>query len=146
MTNPVQMFFDYATLSIDEKGIYPQPGLVIRDDGTKEICALAQHPLDIYKWFWERVLTDNVSELLFGLDRTTQEGQGTKYADVLTCVHWKRDFDSNPLDAFRVGVINYQHDPRIVDPFDWDNSFWQGRIGYELKQTRPAFILTKASQ
>jgi hypothetical protein len=127
---PEELFYDYATMSIDEKGIFPQPGIIIRADGSTEISALALPPMEIFKWFWREV-ENGADHILFGLDRHTKPNQGTKYRDVLTCVHYTR-----LPESFRVGVINYQHDPRIVDPMDWDNAFWQAQLSKELRLTR----------
>jgi len=73
---------------------------------------------------------------MLGLDRTTKPGQGTEFADVLTCVLWDAQKDEFTAKEWRewlkIGVINYQNEPRIVRPIDWDNEYWNGRFKEEL--------------
>ena len=39
--------------------------------------------------------------------------------------------------SFRIGVINYQHSPRIVRPFDFANEYWIEQMTAELRYRRP---------
>jgi hypothetical protein len=57
----------------------------------------------------------------------------------LTCLCWWDDPEVNWGRSFRTGVINYQYEPRIVRPWDWDNAFWNAIITDEAKRTRPEF-------
>ena len=57
---------------------------------------------------------------------------------MLTCVHWKEGMDGKAWgDAFRIGVINYQHAPRIVRPLDFSNQFWVEQMTREAAHFRP---------
>lgn len=132
-------FHEYVDGVIDEKGVYPFPGMALRQDGKLEIAAITDGNL-AYRWFWEQITQHNAAEVIFGLDRTTKPDQGTEFNDVLTCCHWRDGLDGNPWQtSFRIGVIDYQHEPRIVRPWNWTNEFWLERMGTEIKNCRPGF-------
>lgn len=127
---------------IDESGVYPHQAIAVRDDGSMQMMAL---DVDIHTWsrlFWENVQGPNTA-VIFGLDMRTMPDQGTEFADALVFVHWQRDPDKKLADpsCFRTGVINYQNEPRIVRPIDWDNSHWQHWMRSWLQKTRPAFLV-----
>ncbi len=139
--NLVEMFEHVISLSIDERGVYPQQGIVMNFKDELQINALALTPEEIHRWFWGEV-SAGASEVIFGLDRTTKEGQGTEFSDVLTCCHWSEAFIDENVNwgqAFRIGVINYQNEPRIVRPMDWDNEFWKKQMTKEILAFRPPF-------
>ncbi len=133
-------FFEYVERMIDKDGVYPYPGFACMPDGKMEVAALATDPRGVFRWFWDKVSTEGAVECMFGLDRTTKEGQGTEFADVLTCCYWKTGLDGRTWDkSFRVAVINYQPEPRIVRPLDWDNKFWNRQFAVELSAHAPPF-------
>lgn len=135
----VERFHEYVLGMIDEKGVYPSPGMSVDADGKMQVAALCE-PDTAFNWFWNQVTIKQAKECIFGLDRSTRDGQGTEFADVLTCVHWKEGMDGKPWDtSFRIGVINYQNDPRIVRPFDFANEFWSEKMTGEAKSFRPSF-------
>lgn len=129
--------------AIDEEGVYPHQGFSKTAEGKLEIGALALDYPGCLKWFWDKVCIEGASEVIFGIDRTTKEGQGTEFADVITLCHWQDPtagqlaLDGSWGNSFRIGVINYQHEPRIVRPIDWENEFWIGRMTEEVKHFRP---------
>lgn len=133
----VAKFHEYVSNMIDEEGVYPSPGMSIDEDGKMEIAALCE-PETAFDWFWNQVTIKQSKECIFGLDRSTLNGQGTEFADVVTCVHWAEGMDGkNWHNSFRIGVINYQHDPRIVRAFDFENAFWIEKMTGEAKSFRP---------
>ena len=126
---------------IDADGVYPHQAVCMDKDGSLQIYALA---IDVPTWcrlFWEKV--QEFEEVIFGLDMTTRPDQGTRYADALVFVHWTRNVARKLGDpeCFRVGVINYQDDPRIVDDIDWTNDHWNHWLRAVLGESRPPFLV-----
>lgn len=122
-------FFRYVEGMIDAKGVYPFPAISSLMNGHREVAAITEPGL-CFKWFRTQLGNAECIETIVGLDRTTKEGQGTEFADVLTCFHWKRQHPN----VLRVGVINYQPEPLIVRPFDWGNEFWRQRVVAEVNR------------
>lgn len=118
-----QEFFAHVERSIDSSGVFPFPGIAVNRDGGIEFAAITDAG-SCLRWFKKALANLDCVEVIVGIDRTTREGQGTEFADVLTCFHWQREHQ----DVLRVGVINYQFDPFIVRPFDWNNEFWRKRV------------------
>ena len=122
MSSLIEQFHAYVSNIIDSEGVYPAPGFALDGEGGLHIAAITDPSL-AYEWFWNQISNELAAEVVFGLDRTTEAGQGTKFADVVTCVHWREGGFSDGKEpwgtAFRIGVINYQHEPRIVEPWDW---------------------------
>lgn len=130
-----QEFFAHVERSIDSSGVYPFPGIAVMRDGGIEFAAITDAGL-CFDWFRKQLANPDCGEAIFGIDRTTRDGQGTKFDDVLTCCHWQRS-DSG---GARIGVINYQIEPRIVRPFDWKNVFWTERMLAEVNcYARPVY-------
>jgi hypothetical protein len=131
----VKAFHDMASISIDERGIYPLPMVAMLKGGAMEVSYLDLPPRDAMGTFVRKIVKREVDAIMFGLDRSTKPGQGTEFADVLTCALWGGGEWSEPggwRGRIRVGVINYQHEPRIVRPIDWDNEFWNGKVIEEM--------------
>lgn len=121
-----EMFHGLVKLSIEAHGVYPHHMLVRTDEGV-EVYALDLKPAQAFAYFLRATL--KAQEVVFGLDRFTLPDQGTTLGDVVTCAHFRREGDQVTL---RIGIIEYQHDPRIVKPWDWENSFWNQRMLEEL--------------
>ena len=139
--NLVERFHELVSASIDQTGVYPAPGMAIDKDGKLRFASIME-PHTAYQWFWDQVANKEAQEVIIGLDRSTKDGQGTEFADVLTCAHWKEGLDGKAWHAaFRIGVINYQNEPRIVREFDFDNEFWSKQVTEELLAVRPEFRL-----
>jgi len=141
MSKVLEAFGTLLETSLDEKGYFPQPGIVLAKDGGLEIVALDLNAGDIINWFWNTVTIKEAQEVIFGIDRTTKPGQGTEFADVLTCAHWEPSLHESWSRSFRIGVVNYQWDPRIVRPIDWDNEWWKTHMAGELLSRVPPFRL-----
>lgn len=143
MVNPdvekkvVDVFYETAVAGIDEKGIFPLPLVAMQKDGTLLLESLAINPEETYHVFIRKIVKNEVDAIMLGLDRTTKEGQGTEFADVLTCVFWSAQDDWTEPGAWRkwlkFAVVNYQNEPRIARPLDWSNEFWAKHMGEELE-------------
>jgi len=135
------MYEGMISTAIDEEGVYPHQSLFREKCGKIDVVVIVGPPRDAINQFWNRL--GSYEEVCFGLDMTTRPGQGTKYADALVFVHWQREADKKLMDpsCFKVGVINYQHEPRKVDPIDWDNEFWQEEFLKILATARPEFLV-----
>lgn len=159
----LEVFMRLVESSIDEKGIYPPHMIMMRSDGTFDLAALAIEPMQGMQMFAAKTLMTlpmDVSKIekpnikagseyqsvIYGLDRYTRADQGTEFASVLTCWLFERD-DTSPVlnirDQYRFGVINYQHEPRIVRPMDFNNEFWNAHLREELFQFVPAITIRR---
>lgn len=134
-------YFDVIERAIDEKGVYPHQGLVLKKDNKLEMHALIVGVPELVAHFWNQL--GDSEEVIYGIDMTTRPDQGTRYADALVLAHWTRDPSKKLTDpsCLRVGVINYQHEPRIVDPIDWDNSHWDHWVRSVFPKYRPPFLI-----
>ena len=133
----IDWFHDYVADMIDERGVYPEPGLAVFKDGRRELAAI-DDPNSVILWFWDKIANCQAVEVICGVDRYTAPEQGTEFRDVVTCVYWADGLDDKDwAKSFRVGVINYQPEPRIVRPFDFDNTFWTNKMSAELARQRP---------
>lgn len=121
----IETFNQMISMVIDENGIYPHQ-MVSRKGEAVRITALAvDNAGQAVSKAWEEI-NDGADELAFGVDMSTRPGQGTEFADALVLGHFTRQSGkktTNP-DCWRIGVINYQNEPRIVRDIDWENSHW----------------------
>lgn len=130
-------FVKIITRSITKKGIYPFPVMHLDGKGVFHVGVLDLKPEQCFDLFWSIVCRGECSAIIMGLDRFTKPGQGTEFNDVLTVVCWWDDPKVTWKATHRVGVINYQHEPRIVRPIDWGNAHWNKQLTFELEKTRP---------
>lgn len=132
----VDTFYKMATGVIDEMGIFPLPMVAIRKDGTLEVDALATTSAEAWEVFLKKIVKKQVDAIILGIDRTTKDGQGTEFADVLTCSLWVAREDWTEAgkwrEWFKFGVLNYQNEPRVVRPIDWRNEFWNRMLTEEI--------------
>lgn len=128
------IFHEAVSSAIDEEGVYPHQ-CVIRFEDRLTITALSLSPIGIMthiRWAIER---DGADELIYGLDRFTRPDQGTGFQDAVVGGWFRRGL------GWRVGVIEYRHEPRIILPWNWRNDFWTAAVGRELSQVFPALVL-----
>lgn len=123
----VDKYWNFIASCIDEKGVYPHQAMALLPGDKYEVFAIDGSPDDVIKLV--RKHFPRSLEFIYGLDRSTRPGQGTEFADVLTCAHYTAGAD----EPWRVGVINYQHEPRIVRPWDWNNQFWTEMVMKEVR-------------
>jgi hypothetical protein len=81
-----KMFWDSVSGAIDDEGIYPHHMIIIDKDDKIIFCALDLDFKTVLIHAFKAIL-DDCKELIFGIDRNTKEGQGTEFADVLTCAY-----------------------------------------------------------
>ncbi len=129
MTQPllIDMFHGLVSASIDETGVFPHVGIVRRSDHN-QILALAVDPEIVIRLAIKHSQESTVDAVIVGLDRFTRPGQGTELGDVITAYCWDRE------SGWRCGIIEYQHAPRIVRPWDWANALWAGVMARELER------------
>lgn len=132
----VESFYWMIERGIDADGVYPQVGIA-KIDGETQLWALALDPEEIVQHVRTVMTTQNVEELVFGLDRYTKPDQGTEFADVITFLWWDGQ-------KWTPGIIDYQHEPRIVRPINWNNEFWNNQmLQVTVPHLRPFFRVTK---
>lgn len=134
--------------SVEQKGYYPFPMIVFKDGGLIEVYAI-DLPVDAtLRQFVIATIERNVRFAFLGLDRTTKPGQGTEFADILTVFTYERapEFQAEFLirDQYRrCAVLNYQFEPRIIRPFDWENKYWTEQMLAELHFRLPNAKITR---
>ncbi len=63
------IFFDYISICIDEAGFFPYPGMSKDASGKLSLAAITTPELAL-KWFWNAVLVDKESEVIFWYRQT----------------------------------------------------------------------------
>jgi hypothetical protein len=118
-------FFDWLSKTIDEDGMTMPYGLIKDSSGGLVVMAMDLEPAQVYLAMFAKAAEAKATEAIFGLDRYTKPGQGTKYADVIAG-HY---FDGDQWHPF---IIEYRPTPRIVEPIDWNNEFWNQALSREM--------------
>lgn len=130
MTLP-ERFREMASMMIGPKGVYPHLFLWQEKDGTGEdvmsVESLALDPKAAIAYVAQRVHRATCGEAVYGLDRFTKPGQGTALGDLIAG-RWR-----DAAGVWRPFIIEYQHKPRIVQPLDWGNEFWNDMLAKEAK-------------
>jgi hypothetical protein len=122
-----EMLHAHVPVLICAKGIYPSPAIWINRHGAICMGSIATPPHQTMA-FLCAVVAEGCRELIYGMDRFAKPGQGTTCADLLAGAWWDGS-------SWRAYTIEYQHDPRIVKPIDWDNAFWCTAVAGELRQS-----------
>lgn len=128
MSEPLYLPDEYhrhISLAIDEKGVYPHQMLVEDKDGKLGVYALALPEPHQVLTAMLKALMEKPKQLIYGMDRYCKEGQGTTLGDCIAGAYWNGE-------AWRPFVIEYQNEPRIVKPLDWNNAWWKKAIKSEL--------------
>lgn len=121
-------FHGSVVRAIEEKGVYPHIMLVLDQNDQLHVHALAlAEPEQVMHHMMKVLVNDKPKQLIYGMDRYCKPGQGTTLGDCVAGAYW-----SEEADSWRVFVIEYQHEPRIVKPLDWNNEFWKRAIRDEL--------------
>ena len=121
-------FYDVVLNSIDNDGIRNPHLIVVFSDGTSAMYAVENNVFAAMYSIIQKLITEranDISEIIYGLNRFTKEGQGTEFADAFAGAY----FSNGEWKPF---VINYQDEPRIVRDYDWNNQFWNAAITTEL--------------
>lgn len=120
-----EVFHDYVASTIDPEG-FPTPHALVRDQtGALTVVVLAVDLPEAYAVML-KLWDQGAAEMIFALDRYALPGQGTMLGDLLAGFHFTRH------DAPRPFIIEYQYDPRIVQPIEWDNPFWTAGLHHEI--------------
>lgn len=142
VTDLIDDYHKFVAGMINYKGIFPCPGMSLNGDGQLAIASITSATAS-FDWFWNQITIEQSVECVFGLDLSTLPGQGTEFDSVFVCAHWTDGMDGKPWhSSFRIGVINYQDEPRIVRDFDFDNEFWTAQFTKYLRPQRPAMRMT----
>jgi hypothetical protein len=121
-----QIYHDNIARLINEKGVFPHQMLVEDKDGKLGFMALAlDQPSQVMNHMLQVLVKEKPRQLMYGMDRYCKPGQGTTLNDCIGGAYWNGE-------AWRVFVIEYQHEPRIVKPIDWHNDWWKKSIREEL--------------
>ncbi|MFL7904702.1 hypothetical protein ACJ41P_26480 [Azospirillum argentinense] len=127
MTDLPALYHQTIGAAIDADGISPHH-CIVRKGESLTVAALALSPGGVLAYLRRTIEREGVDELVYGLDRFTKPGQGTSLGDVVAGGWYRRD------RGWRIGIIEYQHEPRIVLPWCWDNAFWNAAVARELSQ------------
>lgn len=122
-----ETYHDWLATSIDPEGFEIPHALVLAQDDTLTVIALAVSPDRAYQVMLAQRLK-GAKEMIFALDRFAKPDQGTTLGDLMAGHHFADGI-------WRPFVVEYQYDPRIVRPFDWDNTFWNGVLRREMAQS-----------
>lgn len=95
--------------------VYPQPFVVLHDDGQIVSCALALDGVEILNYVARYIRRQKVTALAYGFDRFTKPDQGTTRASVFT---WTVVWETQATH----GVLEHEGD--LVDPPREDCEFW----------------------
>lgn len=121
-----EIYHDWISSTVDEKGFEIPHGLIIDQAGNMTVIALAVPPEHAYQVMiaqWEK--RDPI-EAIFALDRFAKPDQGTTLGDLMAGFHLTRDAAPRPF------IVEYQHEPRIVKPIEWNNLHWNAALLREL--------------
>ena len=123
----LKTFLSMATLSIDDKGIYPHILMYETQDGKTAVHAMALDPEPLYMAIKRIMDKENPVQLIVGLDRSNKEGQDIdmKYHSVLTIAYYA-------MGMWSIGAMPYASADEIGE-IQWKNKWWNTAVGKELK-------------
>lgn len=131
MDNIVEQYRDFMASIIDEDGVSMPHAWVKSAQDEMIMMALAVSPDDAYRAVLAQI-AGGAKQAIFAIDRFTKAGQGTKYADVLAGHYYSRIGPHVGPSSFRPFIIECRHDPKIVEPICWTNTFWNDALNREL--------------
>jgi hypothetical protein len=126
----VSLLVDHAARGIDTDGLRPLPAYWLDRGGRLAMAALLLKPGQIIDLAWDRVRRRGDRAMAWALDRHARPGQGTTLDSLLTIADWSRG-------SWRIGVLEYQHEPRVIKPVRWDNDYWRMQAGLEIAARQP---------
>lgn len=133
-----EKYHEIISSAIDEKGVFPHQMLGEDDNGKLTMFAVAiNNPKQAMEYIFN-IFNGNTKDvpkqkqLIYTLDRWCEKGQGTTLKDCLAGAFYNGRF-------WLPFVIEYQNEPRIVKPINWNNSFWNEKIREELKSWQEVF-------
>lgn len=131
MTNEqiVEIFFHANALGIDENGIRI-PNMIVSNGDGYDVHGLGFHGPNLalltYKHVASVYLRQRPQQLIFGMDRYALPDQDIPTKDFLSVHFWTGKI-------WRLGVLAYQHEPRIVHPIDWQTTTMRAALRKEME-------------
>jgi hypothetical protein len=135
LTEQMQKYQSFMADCIDDDGVSLAHGIIVDHEGAMLMLALAVPPEQAYQAMLMHIAKSAAQEAIWALDRFAKDGQGTKYKDLLAGQHFINDYDKPMQKCFHPFIIEYQIDPRIVEPVDYGNEFWNTALCGELART-----------
>lgn len=133
------MFHGYTESTIDEKGVYPHHAIILNKEGKAaviaSVCDVDQSIIAIIK----QVVEFEGVEFIYAFDRFCLPNQGTTLKDCVAGHHYKNG-------EFKPFIIEYQHEPRIVYPINWENESWNKALSVESEILKSAFSSISAQK
>ena len=127
-TKPLpEVYREWIAATIDEKGVGLSHGMIVDADGGMTLYALDLTPPQAYAMMLGEWTKRRPAEMIFALDRFTKPGQGTTLGDLVAGFYCP-----SQSAAPRPFILEYQHEPRIVKPIEWDNLFWNAALHSEI--------------
>jgi len=129
-----KVYHDWLCTTIDEKGVTLPFGFALGSDDGLSAYALDLTPKQAYAHMLAECALKKPREMIFGLDRFAKPGQGTTLGDLIAGHHFVAGKPTRPF------IVEYQHEPRIVRPIDWNNMFWNATLLLELRGNITAML------
>ena len=123
--NLPETYHQYVSTLIDVTGVYPHAVMVLEQDGTMGVCALDLKPPQAMSEIAKLLIQNKTKELIYGFDRFCRKGQTEFFEDAIAGAYWNGE-------GWKPFIIEYQHDPRVVKPLNWENEFWNKSVRGEL--------------
>jgi hypothetical protein len=109
-------FADQLPNHLNAIGVHPHIALVFNDEQLT-VLAVDLPPTRLRRAV-EDAMYDNATAAVFGMDISCRPNQGTTLADMIALFEWLPG-----TGWYFGGVIEYQHEPRIVRPLAF-NAYW----------------------
>lgn len=126
----IEAFEAFLHLLGKEGKLYPYPAAGLEPDGKMNIISFMVPPEEVMLNIISGIKRKGYTEVAFGLDRTSEPGQGVdeKYDSVYTIWHLREGI-------WRYGVFPFNKDGEY-GPIDWENSFWIERLKGEITRLK----------
>jgi hypothetical protein len=122
----VGIFQKLVESSIDEEGVFPHQMIFEDCNGKLNMVAIALYDSIQCMMLLKKTFDKGAKKIIFGLDRLCKEGQGTTLGDCVAGHYWNGEI-------WQPFVLEYQNEPRIVKPIDFENNFWNQQLKRELR-------------
>ncbi len=132
----LQSWFKVVKDSVGEEGVFPQHLHRQDSKGGIVVEALALDGSQVFRLTIDRIKNEDVTEMVYGVDMASMDGQGLLYKDFLAVVWYVNG-------EFYTGVINYQKTSDAQNPafhdIDWNNNYWNNSLrDYPVSAMRDA--------
>ena len=143
-------FYKLNTEIISEDGIFPTQAFARALDGHITLMAYGAEGARTAERAMEKMLKylirNTPEEMIFGTDQMSPPSEGAELPDFLAVFHYRLE------EGWRFGVLQYQHEPRIVRPIDWEHPYWAPELraqtlrcfNYLLADDNAAFAALRA--